>query len=511
MKLNADIVYEELKKHYTVKMMGNRSTSLSILRPEFYLDNKVDFLSNHLYLATVDHLPLHPKLQENVVLVVIGDAARLACYHEKCCMIVIRNKVDFFSVYQVIGNVFDLYAVWEQNLFDIFLDYADLQKIVDCSYSVFLRPIHVLDASFHFLAHTGTPDSDIVHGISSIDPALIGDYLSSFNLITDKHGATIITTADMAFLCVNLFDKKSIYIGCLYIEGHANEFQSGALALAEYLGHVIEHAIEKNPDIITDESTTLKSAMVNIVNEHPLTSTQKWKLNFYNHAKRYVCVALHRTSGFSGLPENYLCSAVENAFPGAYTFVKSGTIGCFLDISLLTDSSEDYHIILNHRLKNFSKETRTIAGISHSFSELYHSRTAFLQAEAAIENGMITNTSSELFYFRSYALMSMVINSIGDFPAEAYFSERLRNLIEHDKIASVSYIETLRVFLKNSSSFTHAAEELFIHRSTVVDRITRIERELQIDLKDPDIRLQLEIILKALEIEHMMQQINEEP
>ena len=62
MKLNADIVFEELKKKYTVRMTGPRTPDLTISRPELYLDNEVEFLSNHLYLATVDHLPLHPKL-----------------------------------------------------------------------------------------------------------------------------------------------------------------------------------------------------------------------------------------------------------------------------------------------------------------------------------------------------------------------------------------------------------------------------------------------------------------
>ena len=39
MKLNADIVYEGLKKKYPVTMSGPKSTQLTISRPELYLDN----------------------------------------------------------------------------------------------------------------------------------------------------------------------------------------------------------------------------------------------------------------------------------------------------------------------------------------------------------------------------------------------------------------------------------------------------------------------------------------
>ena len=93
---------------------------------------------------------------------------------------------------------------------------------------------------------------------------------------------------------------------------------------------------------------------------------------------------------------------------------------------------------------------------------------------------------------------------MGNLPAQAYFTERLQALIRHDKVGPISYLDTLRTFLRNSMSYSQTAEELYVHRSTVVDRISRIERELDISLKDPDTRLQLEIILKAMEIEDMV-------
>lgn len=68
----------------------------------------------------------------------------------------------------------------------------------------------------------------------------------------------------------------------------------------------------------------------------------------------------------------------------------------------------------------------------------------------------------------------------------------------------ISYLDTLRIFLWTSMSYSQTAEGLYVHRSTVVDRINQIERELDISLKDPDTRLQLEIILKAMEIEDMV-------
>ena len=137
MKLNADIVYEGLKKKYPVTMSGPKSTQLTISRPELYLDNEVAFYADHLYLATVDHLPVHPQLQKNAVIVVIGEGAKLFHYREQCCLIVIEKDADFFEVNRCICQLFDRYYAWEQKLFDIFLDTADLQQIVACSEPLF--------------------------------------------------------------------------------------------------------------------------------------------------------------------------------------------------------------------------------------------------------------------------------------------------------------------------------------------------------------------------------------
>ena len=96
--------------------------------------------------------------------------------------------------------------------------------------------------------------------------------------------------------------------------------------------------------------------------------------------------------------------------------------------------------------------------------------------------------------------MKLVLNAIGDLPLEMYFTDGMKRLVEHDREANVSYIETLRCYLANSMSIAKTAKALFIHRSTLLDRIGRIERELGCDLKNPDERLRIEILLKAQQI-----------
>jgi DNA-binding PucR family transcriptional regulator len=98
----------------------------------------------------------------------------------------------------------------------------------------------------------------------------------------------------------------------------------------------------------------------------------------------------------------------------------------------------------------------------------------------------------------------MVINSLCGLPPEAYYPAGFASLLEHDKDGGISYLQTLTAFLEENMSYTATAKRLYIHRSTLIDRISRIERELGIDLRDSDRRLQLEILLKAMSIEELM-------
>ena len=87
---------------------------------------------------------------------------------------------------------------------------------------------------------------------------------------------------------------------------------------------------------------------------------------------------------------------------------------------------------------------------------------------------------------------------------EAYYPEGFQALLTHDAASDVSYLETLKVYLEENSSLSAASRRLYLHRSTLVERMERIEKELAVDLKNPDQRLHLQILLKALELEQKM-------
>ncbi|MBQ1369907.1 MAG: helix-turn-helix domain-containing protein, partial [Clostridia bacterium] len=161
---------------------------------------------------------------------------------------------------------------------------------------------------------------------------------------------------------------------------------------------------------------------------------------------------------------------------------------------------------LGEKLKPLLYAMKLTCGISNRFDDLSKAATCFRQAEIAFENGSIAMPHLNYYFFSSFTLMELISNSLGGLPAETYYPEGMKTLLEHDKTAEVSYLETLRVFLEENMNYSSAARLLYVHRTTLIDRIHRIEAETGIDLSDPNERLHLHLLIKAMELEELIQE-----
>ena len=120
---------------------------------------------------------------------------------------------------------------------------------------------------------------------------------------------------------------------------------------------------------------------------------------------------------------------------------------------------------------------------------------AWFQASAALQNGL--SQGGTIFRFQDYLLPQLLSGALAGRPTWVYYTEGLKRLKEHDDNSQVSYLHTLRVYLDNNLSVTKTASALFLHRSTLLDRLAHITAMLGSDLKDPDYCLTLGIILRA--------------
>lgn len=505
MKLNADIIRTELSALYNIACSGPKTARLSLARPEFYMEDSSVFLAGHLYLATIEHLPKRPSIQKGAALVCIGDNVSLKYYRERLSLIVIRNKADFFKVFHTLQQIYDRYDEWEKTLYQDLLDDIDINRIIADSADILKRPVFVLDKSFKYIASASASGTPNVRGF--LNSQSLNEFMNDSDMMTERKGAILLELAGGRFLCVNLFNKEDAYEGCLCIEEGGLPFSSGDEGLAEFLAGILETALEHSPEMINDEQSSMKGLLQSLMMELPISPAQRLILNAANRRDSYAALDLHFSDQSSQIPGGYVCDIFEETFPASYAFVYDTGIAGFINVSLLQDEKTgDYRPELVKRLTDLTGRLYLKAGISNDFDDLFDIRIHFSQAQSALENGSLLDPGKTVCWFHDYALTEMIINSLGGLPVEAYFPQGLREIRRHDESSGVSYMETLRVFLQENMSYTTAARKLYIHRSTLIDRIARIEKELHIDLSDPDQRLLLENLMKAIELEKKIRQ-----
>lgn len=507
MKLNAPIIYERLKRMYPVKMYGKSIPEMLFSSAELYIDNTLRFYGGHVYLATVEHLPHRPVIEKNVILVCIGDGTRLSYYKEHAAVILVRKKIDFFDVYRGLQEIFGTFQAWESALLDLFMHAPTIQDVLDCTRPVFEQPVFVLNASFQYVATTHFDGAGLNASWNqsggNLDPEVFLSFLREQDLSMDKRGAFLLNFESAAALCVNLFTSNGDYIGCLCIDQTIRPFVEGEEKLAEFLAAMIERINEINPVLLHSERGSLKIILQTLMNEMPLGKKQKILLKSANLRQDYVCVSVHYQKRFSSFPVSYICSVFESLFSDSMFFEQDNTILGLIPADAITGGAYG-----EKKTRAIIEEMQLCVGISNCFHDLYMLRTYYRQAEAAIENGHMYRPGGNLYRFSEFILQEMIANSLDGIPVDAYFPEGFRELMEHDKSSGVSYLETLSVFLDENMSYAKAARRLYIHRSTLIERLCRIENDLSLNLNDPDQRLLIRIILKALDIEKIMKERN---
>ncbi len=506
MKLNADIVFDGLFGRFPIDIFGARPSELLLERPVFYDGLSERLVDNQLYITRADRLPRHAEVGRGVLLICIGNAHRLSYYQEKCCVIRMPDETDIFTVFNAVQKLFDRFDRWEEQLHEILNSSASAEEMLSCSLPIFDSSMFLIDANFRFLAHAdkdGDPALHDMEGKESLGIRELQQFLDLHEIMTQEQEPLVLNILDTTTLNVNLFDHGT-YIGCLTINYKGRTNRRGDIALAKLLGRMLESAIVKFSVAEPTGHGLLRSVLRDAVDGIPIDYAQRRALEHTQIGAEYICVKMEISNRLSKLPMGYICSEVERRFPHSVSFERNGAAMCFIDTASLGETQRNE--TLAEQMRVFTESMDMRVGVSDPFTDVFSARLYYHQASAAIENGLLAAPARKYYPFQDYALMELVINSLGKMPTELFFSPGMRRLAAHDALSSVSYLDTLRVYLDQNMSMTRTASALYLHRSTLMERITRIERELDTDLKDPDERLRIQLLLKAIQLHNELRE-----
>lgn len=504
MKLNADIIFENLKERVPTEMFGYKNDQLNLLRPEFYTDESKPLLSKHLYIMPKDVALRRTSVEKGAVIICLGDVPKMSFFQERCCFIKVKERSNPYEIYNYINNIYNKYETWYDDLVTNIENNSDIEELLALSAHIFNNPILLLNYDFKIISSSGYEHLENMNDVfvttdsEELSISALEKYLQEKEILTHEKKPILIEIENTTALSLNLFDTNE-YIGSITIEYRLNPLKKSDEALLQYLSKFIVKAMKRNTFVVTSGKNYLHKIFHNIINDMPLDISRSKFLEEVHMDKQFVCAVLQLNNRFAQIPVEYLCNKFEHIFPESITFEYNSNVISFIDVDNFNNDDEFFNILVDG-IEILTNSMDINIGISSKFTDPFDAKQYYSEAQSALENGTLINPDNKYYFFKDYALMELLLNGQNNLPITMYFPDGLKRLFKHDENSSISYIDTLNTYLNCNMSVTAASKELYIHRSTFLERLSRIERELGEDLKNPNIRLQIQIVLKVLEI-----------
>lgn len=496
MNLTSDIIFEQLIGTLDIKKSGLSNREPYLLRPEFYIDGSIRFLSNHMYIASADNLPADPALEPNCCILSIGSPPE-AYYTDHVSLLIIDNTVDICYAFNLIQSVYNLFDEWEQALQRCVLEAENLQAILNVSQHLFLNPIVISDENFHILGVIGDHGFNVRNKLGDAPEwsvnALKRDPL--FQKFIDSTGLYLYQNdlLSYAVLCSTLRIQGN-YVGAIMISEVHGSNSPGTWTLFQVLAKYVQLSYERYWNAETGTSfkffckQLLDGVQISKLSIEIALERLAWS-PVHNYAIYYI--ELNKTEyPFAG----HICKYLEYMFQCAIAFVYNRNIVMIINNSLTGANAPK----INSEFSKCVMDELLKVGISNSFSEICQFPNYYLQAVAALELGLRLRPMQLIHHFHDYCLDYMLEHISGDLISTSLCPDGLIAMNTYDKEHGTEYVKTLRVYFQKKFNTTHSAKALYIHRSTFLERLERIKHFLKLDINNPDIQLYLLLCLRLL-------------
>lgn len=193
-----------------------------------------------------------------------------------------------------------------------------------------------------------------------------------------------------------------------------------------------------------------------------------------------------------------------------------GEITCFYRnnrIIILIGQNEQKPVVSASEAKQFAnelysalvdkiKKTLFFIGIGRQYKNIASLHKSFSEAHEAIRLMQKFNSKGDVSHFDDYSVYHFLDSNIKDIELEDFFLKRLGKLYEHDQEFGTSLMVTLDNYFLYNQNVSEAAKAMFIHRNTFIYRIEKIKEILNMDLKNSEELLQIQLALKIGKLLH---------
>ena len=199
---------------------------------------------------------------------------------------------------------------------------------------------------------------------------------------------------------------------------------------------------------------------------------------------------------------NLMKQIIIRLIPKAITVVYDHQLVVFVPESAFLEA--DFWATFFKRVKHVSQRE----GFTHDFvlgigglaNRPKDYREAYQKAEKTLNVLLKDKVGSDYSLYDELGSYT-VLNTFKDDPTTAFFVRKyLKKLYQESQNNQVNLFKTLAVYLDNNGNVTKTAKDLYLHRSTLVYRLNKIQEILELNIDDTNERFNLQLAYKMSDL-----------
>lgn len=392
-------------------------------------------------------------------------------------------------------------------LYDSVYQNRGLQHLVDIAAELIENPLFISDNTYKVIAKSKDAESRYMHleeekPFEYIPLAVVTE-MKKDGLITAKGGsnrAHIVSrnsrNENWIFKAIEI---NSIVVALIAIVDTFRPFREIDREFAELLANTVSIELSKSEFYKDNRGIMYNYFLADILSKQmqdPVLISQRikaldWKVYDYFN----VAVVINDSEKMNQSKLQYVAGQLRQIIAGCrWTYYRDDLVLLWSRPKGGLLSSE------KSQLESFMAKNGLYIGISGSFHSLSDAESHYRQAFTAAETGIYMNHGEKFtFYYPDmipYCIAHMVLkrNHIEDF-----YSESVLELVNYDRENGTNMLETLNKYLLYVGNPVKAADELHIHRNTLLYRLNKIKEQFGIDLNDGNERFNIQLYLKFAE------------
>lgn len=500
MKLSVAIIIQKLKQHFPLNYKEEMSDTLNLERPLF-LGNLDKVKPNKVYVAEgIQMAAVSCEDLSNSLMFLIGKVPEGL---EECNNL--YQLPEGTSVYELMNQlqaIFDYYDEWEKKLEQLEKSDGSIQEMLEVSYPIFHNPMLIHSADFFLVGYSSVLDTKPeLEGF--LNTNTLFEYNKEFKnemraYATLKPSWTFFIPeyiTGVRAMCQNVYLHDRYIYRITLLEQQRRFYGSDEAlfsVLAEHLTYAMLHNHVQDTHQMGYQLNRLLSDLLNGV-EVAENSLAEFG---WHQEHEYACFHLKIASmDMENLTVRFICDQMERLIPNSSAFIHKDEILVFTNLTRAGISLEE---ILSD-LVYFLRDSYLKAGISRPFRGLSQLKEYVEQARIALETGMKNAPYQWIYRFDQIAL-DYILECVGkDLPKELIACRQILELKQHDQEHQTEYYETVKVYVEHNLNAVQAAKQLYIHRSTFLYRMEKIEELVHLDLCDGDTLLYVMLTFRMLE------------